>query len=77
MELLEQILLNISTASNLTKREKIIAIMDKVTDSLPITLSMMVKPNLGTAKQLLYDIEDEKINDILDILIDILCEVRE
>lgn len=42
-----------------------------------MTLSMMVKPNLGTAKQLLYDIEDEKINDILDILIDILCEVRE
>ena len=42
-----------------------------------MTLSMMVKPNLGMAKQLLYDIDDEKINDILDILIDILCEVRE
>lgn len=61
---------------DLTKTDKILLLIQTMSQEMPLPVQMIIKTNVGLAKAYLSNVEEDKLNECLDDLISIIQNIR-
>lgn len=61
---------------DLTKTDKILLLIQTMSQEMPLPVQMIIKTNTGLAKAYLSNVEEYKLNECLDDLISIIQNIR-